>query len=474
MIVRKKMESEETSPTPGATPRKPQWAKRALWGLGVVVVALIVSFVLVRPLFKHRGPLAQLNLADGRILQIEGVTFGTNHHIGTRSIFIDRFGPWLPQKLRGWLAPKVPENTFNSERPALVVWVNALNPETGTNVDCQGIRMEFVDQHGDLFGPETSSWYGGQTFWRVGHVFYSYPRSEAQLTLRVTPWKKDKNTPVTTQFQNPRIVPAANWSGGPLPQTKTPGPIEITLSELKVRTNDTKYWQTPSVYFEPVWQLRQGGQAAQGWSDPEWTAEDPTGNRGQQLGRHQPALRFSVSVYPWATNVNSLAMVAALPRVDLNVLTNQMLWNSKLSIGTNEFVALGVCPAGAYTFTGGDFDPTGPRMGAVRGGARSGWTGQTKRLTPMKLQAWHSHYTPTPTIYVRANRLKEPDRMALRVRDDYGRTWAAKPEPQGHPDGVYAFLLELPSEVTNIVPELVLLRPVEAEFLVNTGSTATP
>jgi hypothetical protein len=466
--------SEGLQPPTAIAPSK-RGVTRKIFSLACFAILLVIAGLMaVRPLFKHRGPVAQLNLADGRILQIEGVTFGTNHHIGTRSIFVDRFGQWLPQKLHGWLNPKVPENTINSERPALVVWVNAINPATGTNVDCQGIRMEFVDEHGDLFGQETSSWFGGQTFWRVGHVFYSYPRSERQLTLRVTPWKKNKDTPVTTQFQNPHIVQAAKWSAGPVPQTKTPGPIEITLFELKVRTNETKYWQTASAYFEPVWQLRQGGQAAQGWSDPEWTAEDPTGNRGKHLGLHQPALRFSVSVYPLVTNANSLATVATLPRVDLNVLTNQTPWNSKLSIGTNEVVALGVCPAGAYTFTGGNFDPSGPRMGAVRGGAPSGWTGQTKRLTPMKLQAWHSHYTPKPTIYVRADQLNEPDRLALRVRDDSQRVWAAKPEPQGHPDGVHAFLLELPAEVTNIVPELVLLRPVEAEFLVNTGSTAAP
>src|SRR6266704_6479655 len=100
----------------------------------------------------------------------------------------------------------------------------------------------------------------------------------------------------------------------------------------------------------------------------------------------------------------------------------------KLSIGENDVVALGVCPAGGYTFAGGDFDPTGPRMSAVGGGAPSGWTGQSKRLTPMKLQTWHGHYTPKPTIYVRASQLKEPDRLALRVRDASGRLWVRSEE----------------------------------------------
>jgi hypothetical protein len=162
-----------------------------------LIVVFVVGLWLVRTVFEPRRPLTQLKLADGRILQIEGVTYGTTHRMGHRSILVDRFGPWLPRQLRDRLSPKLPQNTIQLERAGLVVWVNAMDPVTGTNVDCQGIRPEFVDRHGDLFGAETSSWFGGQTFWRVGHVFYSYPRSEEQLTFRVTPWRKNNHAPVT-------------------------------------------------------------------------------------------------------------------------------------------------------------------------------------------------------------------------------------------------------------------------------------
>ncbi len=413
-----------------------------------------------------QGPLPQLNLADGRILQIEAVTYGTKHRIGHRSIIYDHFGPWMPQKLKDWFAPKSPESSIELKRPGLVVWVNAIDPATGTNVDCQGIRVEFVDKHGDLFGQETSSWFGGQTFWRVGHIFYCYPRDEEQLTFRVTPWKRGKQTPGMTKLVNPRVSPAANWPATPPPQTKSVGALEITLARLNLRTNDANYWQTPSVYFDPVWEARLDGQFAPGWADPEWIAEDPTGNRGQFLCPHWPALKFFVTIYPTATNA-AATLITALPKVDISALTNQTLWNSKFAAGTNEFVALGVCPPGVYTFTNGNFDPTGPRMGAVGGGAPSGWTRRTKRTNQLKLQTWHGHYTPSPTIYVRAN-LTDRDRIAVRLHDETGQLWTALPEPQGNPDGVHAFLLELPAGVTNVLPELVLLKPVQTEFLVKT------
>jgi hypothetical protein len=374
----------------------------------------------------------------------------------------------MPRKLRDRLRPKYQENTLEMEHPGLVVWVNAINPATSTNVDCQGIRTEFVDKHGDVFGAETSHWFGGQAFWRVGHIFYSYPRDEEQLTWRVTPWKKNMNTPVTAQFPNPNVMRPANWQGEAPPQTKSVGPLEITLARLNTRTNEAKDWQSASAHLEPVWQLRQGGQVAQSWEDPEWTAEDPTGNRGQYLSRHWAALRFFATIYPTATSTDATFVVATLPRVDLSTLTNQLLWNSSILAGTNEMVALGICPPGVYTFSGGKFDPTGPRMSAVSGGTPSGWTSQSKRVTPMKLQTWHGHYTPSPTIYIRAGKLGEPNHLAIRLRDEAGQLWVAEPESQGTPDGVHAFLIELPPEVTNVVAELLLLRPAQVEFLVET------
>jgi hypothetical protein len=122
--------------------------------VGAFAIA-VVGWLITRHLPDRKVPL-QVALADGRILQIEAVTFGTNHEVGRKSVALQRFGPWLPSVVRDYLTPKWPHAQIRRAKPGLVVWVNALDAVTGTNVDCQGIRVEFVDKHGDLFGTETS------------------------------------------------------------------------------------------------------------------------------------------------------------------------------------------------------------------------------------------------------------------------------------------------------------------------------
>jgi hypothetical protein len=41
----------------------------------------------------------------------------------------------------------------------------------------------------------------------------------------------------------------------------------------------------------------------------------------------------------------------------------------------------------------------------------------------------------------------------------------AKLDTQGTPDGVHAFIIDLPAETKSVTPEVVLLKPVEAEFM---------
>ncbi len=446
--------------------------KNYLFGAAAVLLGALIVGLVVLGLSKPRGAPVTVLLADGRMLQIEGVTFGTEHRMGAPALVIDRLGPWLPSGLRDFFWPKRPESKIHLERPGLVVWVNALDPISVTNVDCQGIRVELEDRHGDLFGEDTRYWSGFSEFWRVGHVFYSFPRDEALLTLRITPWRTNQTRTVTVP--NPQLTPPAKWSGAPPPQTKTAGPLAVTLKGLTVRTNADagKYWATPFRFLEPAWECQQQGQPAAGWAEPEWIAEDATGNRGQHLGVHRPVLRFFATVYPEATNTEAAWLIAALPRTDLTTLTSNLWWNQSLPAGTNQIVALGFCPPGTHVFSEGKFDPNGPPMGPVGGGAPSGWVGQSQWINPLRHKEWSGHYTPSPSLYLRADRLGQRDRLAVRLRDEAGRLWVAKPESQGGPDGIHAFLVELPSDVTNVVPEVVLLRPVEADFLVGTKSTS--
>ncbi|MBM3834478.1 MAG: hypothetical protein FJ403_14650 [Verrucomicrobia bacterium] len=138
-------------------------------------------------------------------------------------------------------------------------------------------------------------------------------------------------------------------------------------------------------------------------------------------------------------------------------------------VESDEVVLLGICPAGTHVFSNGVYQPNPPvTMGPVRGGSPSGWVGRSQRISPTRVQHWDGHYTPTPVIYLRAESFNSKTRLAVRLRDDQDRYWAAKPEPQGTRSGVRPYLAEVPPDVKTAVAEIVVLNEVRAIFEVRT------
>jgi hypothetical protein len=338
-------------------------------------------------------------------------------------------------------------------------------------VDCQNIRVEIIDRHGDLFESQRH-WFGlNNTFSRVGRVFFAFPRDEKKLTIQVVTWKN----PHTNLFEiiNPCVTQPAAWTGEPLPQTRQVGGTEIVLAELQKRTNGGadpgkwKYWETPYIYWYPVWELRRNGEKLNGWETPEWTAEDPLGNKGQHLDVHQSVLRFFTTIYPKATNADEAQVIATLPQITLTNSQSIQWWNQKVSLQTNEILALGLFPPGSYGFSNGVFVTNAGGMRTVGGGAPTGWTSRRLAVTPLKMQTLYTHYSNTNyIIYLRVPETDSNYKLAMRLRDEQGRFWLAKLEPQGTPGGIFPFIMNLPPEVQTVTPELVVLKPIEAQFTV--------
>lgn len=157
-----------------------------------------------------------------------------------------------------------------------------------------------------------------------------------------------------------------------------------------------------------------------------------------------------------------------LPEIALNLTTN-FWWNVKFQIASKDISVLGLFPPGTHVFSGGVYETNAPAgMGPVQGGAPSGWVGQSQRLTPLQVKQWHGHYTPSSVIYLRSPSLSSTNRLAIRLRDDQGRYWLAKPETQGTRDGIAPYLVECPAEVKTVTPEIMVLNPIGADFLVDT------
>lgn len=139
------------------------------WLIGALVAFLCV--LLAVGLVKGRTGeriVAEGDLGDGRIFQVEKVSFGKEHEVGAGSAFVEHFGAWLPMKVREFLEPKVPKSKIEKDEATLVIWVTALDAITRTNVDCQAVRMELRDAEGNVYGDGQPHWFGAQRFWRVG------------------------------------------------------------------------------------------------------------------------------------------------------------------------------------------------------------------------------------------------------------------------------------------------------------------
>jgi hypothetical protein len=394
----------------------------------VLLIAIAIFFALVRPLLGK--PLPSALLADGRVFHIEGVTYGTDHHMGFKSL-LDNFRPWLPPQVRSWLSPKQPRSEMHMDQPALVVWVDATDPVTGNYVDCQSILIEIVGENGEVFPQSTSYWFGSPAFWREGYVFDAFPRPQRVLALRITPWRT--NVSVQLEVPNPRVTRPTAWSGQPLPQHKLVGTLDVTLASLVLSTNSHggRNWETTTRHWAPAWQLRQGGKPAEGWEEPEWIAEDAMGNRSRFLGVHQKVLRYTATFYPMATNMEAAVLIGSSPPFSPATLESNVLWNLNLNCDKRSIPVLGVFTNGVHVFLDGVYQTNPPvKMGTVQGGARSGWTGQSRRVSPTRVDFWAGHYTPVPVIYVQAKELSATERLAVRLRDEAGHYWLAKSEGQ--------------------------------------------
>lgn len=443
----------------------------ALVVLGLLIIGLLLAVALLTP--QPTLAPVELPLADGRTFVIEAVTYGTNHVVGRDSELLKRVGRWLPSPVHRMLDSGQHRNEVTTPIPSLVIWANAMDTAYGTNVDCQAVRLELADPGGVRFGEPGMSWFGGSRFWRQAFAFQVYPRSQTNLTVHITPWST--NATATATIPNPFPAKAANWVGEPLPQSIRSAEYEVSLDQLVLSTNrlEPKYWETATPYWHPMWRITRDGREARGWQHPVWTAEDASGNRGKYLGTNQAVLRYSVVCYPRTTNELAAELVTRLPNVDLSLLSSNHFWNLTLTSSVGPVRLIGLLPPSvprAHVFSEGQFLTNPPvKMGAVGGGAPSGWTARSQYTTPIQLKRWSGHYTPVPTFYLHADLSHTNARYAIRLRDEQGGLIPTHMEPQGHPDDVWPYLVRA-AGVKRVTPEVVLLRPLEASFDVDMTS----
>jgi hypothetical protein len=361
------------------------------------------------------------------------------------------------------LTPTKGQSRQTTDQPALVVWVYARDAG-GKYVDCQGVRASFIDDHGDVY-PANGYSHGAfsQGFSRQAYVFKVFPRRPAQLKLRLSPFRSEAASTVLIDNPSPQTG-VADWKPETLPATRRIEDTELKLESLVIETNGgpPRWWEPLSLHWRPVFRLNAGGEPATNWEAPEWVAEDPTGNRGQTLGLHEPLQKFIATTYPKPEAVSEETRRWRLPVARLPTTPQGIQWNTNRVMRDLSVTVIGLFPPGAYTFSQG-------RLSNPPGSVSSmaGWTGLGKQVLPGKWQYWSTHGATNYTAFLRWTAGKGDQRIAVGLvyqQDQVLRTQWGRLDSGGE---VRAFVFEpLPADAQEVGVDIVLLEPLRAQFVV--------
>jgi len=412
-------------------------------------------------------PVAEIQLTGNLRASIDKLSFGTRHEIGESTPIRDRLQQWLPRRVDHALRSRHPHAIVTSESDSLVIWVTIRDVEFRSSGKFPSLG---------IVGTNETNWEPTQTHWfpfpnkvyRMAYVFGRYPRGDEHFELIIAEREPADVRRVTVANPFPQLV--IDPVKVSLPARKEVGEFSIILTRLNRRTDITKTGPYAKYqYWEPEARLLWRGNLVAGWEPVTWQAFDSQGNWGDQLGMDLESLRYRVVFYPKAVNTNATAVLWTAPSEIVGRIGSNSVWDAEYEHRGELIKLIGQFGPGMNVFARGQYASNfvNAPMPNSRGKTQWNWV-QADGLDR------HGHVTDRPTIYLHVASEEFGRNIGLRVRDPAGRIWPTTREPLGPRGGVIPFMLDVPAGVTNVVPEIVLLNPVAAEFTVRTPVGLTP
>ncbi len=411
---------------------------------------------------RPRVTVANYWAAGGGIFTIDAITFGKEHEVGDLWLIPESFGKRLPAVVRSWIEPRSPYLKHMTPEDALTIWVSQSNV-------MGGVELVLADAGGREWRPmECRQTLARNGTIRNGYVFAMYPRTTNRLHAVLT----QTVSGVSHSIEITGLLPVAltEWHPETLPALKSVGDYSVVLSRLNRRTDVTTAGPYAKYqYWEPEARLLWHGDLVAGWEPATWQVFDSQGNWGRQLGMDFEALRYRITFYPRAVNSNATIVLWSAPSEIVGQIGSNSVWNVAFKHRGESIKLVGQFNPGMNVFARGEYSSNyvNAPMPNSRGKTRWNWV-QADGID------WHGHVTDRTTVYLHVASEEIGRNIGLRVRDPSGRMWPTTREPLGPRGGVIPFMLDLPAEVTGVVPEIVWLNPVEAEFTVRTPVGMTP
>jgi hypothetical protein len=224
-------------------PRIMSWRSLLVTGLAVVILA---GAGLGAWKLGHRAPAQILTLPNGMMYRFAGVTYGTNHVMGSGwSVAVQKLPAPLSTVLRRMLGGKMkPPTSRTTPKPTLMVWFAPLGTNGGIALPSVSMYGVLADEQGIMAGERryvSQNWsMAGPPQW-LSQQFEVWPRRSRTLECVLFQYNYGQSKPYLElgrfQFRNPAAGPFPEWKPESLPVTRDAGDLKITLHDFLAGVN---------------------------------------------------------------------------------------------------------------------------------------------------------------------------------------------------------------------------------------------
>ena len=252
--------------------------KYTLAACSAILLLMLLDLLLLR---GPPPPRRELKLADGRVIQLAGLSEGPSHSLGKPNLRSFVAG-MLPGPIRKWTGPSF-SSSFGFGRPGLALWLMCYDPATDTYQANWINQASILDEHGCEFFVYGMGNASDGPYRATVLNFPVYPRGASQLTCRIYDMNGQKL--VDFPFHYSSAAPTTSlWTAQTLPIWKTNGALTLRLDGF-------------APLSKPRFQMHRNGQPEDFWAPENIYLEDSSGNSGQYLCRKLPAWKWRATFH---------------------------------------------------------------------------------------------------------------------------------------------------------------------------------
>ena len=392
----------------------------------------------------------RLTRADGVIVAIEGMSYGTNHVFQHGSKLLARIQKHVPNAIQKWIGSPLQVTEHTSE-PKLIIWYSLFDPATASYVNPNQDHFEIADEHGCVFEIHN---YGGGGSTPTFSVHKAYvdvvPRRQKTFTFH----PKFANTPALEfTLPNPFYSPVKQeWNTEPLPALRTFGKTNFTLTNVK------GYFHKSGNSFESKFNILCDGSDRTDWFSPSVKYIDATGNSGQSLCPYEPAWKVHVDFYHSYRAPFPEEAIWCISTVEAPDSGKVVPIIAETRIGKAHIRPLALCGPGDYRFSNGVNIAATPWQPSWAGEMLSISSSGTGTLTEFQFRKKQC------TLLMQIEDLDAFEELLVRAKDETGHFFGAA--FRGGGGHMYQYELELSTNCHRISLQFIQQEPFRAEYVI--------